>query len=98
MVPIARTLAMTKVLLPLPLIESQLLCSDDGSPLAGTEAALGCLKHLLEYHDLPAMVELELRAALLALNSAKGHVEMAARWGASLAERDANLHHSLTCR
>ncbi len=75
----------TKVSLPLPLIESQLLGGDDGSPLAGTEAAMDCLKHLLGYYELPAMVQLELRAALLALNSAKGHVEMAARWGASLA-------------
>ena len=75
----------TKVSLPLPRIESQLLCGDDGSPLAGTEAAVDCLNHLLSYYELPAMVELELRAALLALNSAKGHVEMAARWGASLA-------------
>lgn len=78
-----------KVSLPLPLIESQLLGSDDGSPLGGTKAAVDCLEHLLGYYEVPAMVELELRAALLALNSAKGHVEMAARWGASLAERDA---------
>jgi hypothetical protein len=85
MVPIARTLAMTKVLLPLPLIESQLLGRDDGSPLGGAEAAVDCLEHLLGYYELPVMVELELRAALLALKSAKGHVEMAARWGASLA-------------
>jgi hypothetical protein len=53
--------------------------------LGGAEAAVDCLEHLLGYYELPVMVELELRAALLALNSAKGHVEMAARWGASLA-------------
>jgi hypothetical protein len=89
---------MTKVLLPLPRIEEHLLCGDDASPLAGTKEAIDCLQHLLGYYELPSMVELELRAALLALNSAKGHVEMAARWGTSLAGRDANLQQSLTCR
>jgi hypothetical protein len=89
---------MTKVLLPLPQIEEHLLCGDDASPLAGTREAIDCLQHLLGYHQLPEMVELELRAALLALHSAKGHVEMAARWGESLAGHGADMQQSLTCR
>jgi len=81
----ATAATINKVSLPVSLIESQLLGRDDGSPLGGAEAAVDCLEHLLGYYELPVRVELELRAALLALKSAKGHVEMAARWGASLA-------------
>lgn len=60
------------------MLQAQLLCSDDGSPLGGLASAKECLDHLLDYYELPQSVVLQLLACGSHIEQAELAVRMAA--------------------